>query len=167
MNPKHHTNLVEPVLATITDIDDLYDLRHQPLIKHIALTQLRLEVGTTREHEPGHVHLVRRDEVLHGQLGYLAHVVVTLLVTKTGETQGGLTTTAVLLREVDGEFVDDLAGVACDGTKERAVTVHDDEPKLGIRFKKLLQRFSVEFVVAKVEGTVHTQRKMLNRFPRE
>jgi hypothetical protein len=32
---------------------------------------------------------------LNGQLGNLAHVVVTLFLTKTGETQSGLTTTSL------------------------------------------------------------------------
>ena len=157
--------LIETVLATITDIDDLDDLRRQPRIEHVALTELRLEVRATREHEAGHVDLVVRNEVLHGELGDLAHVVVPLLVTQTRETQRGLSTTAVLLREVDGELVDDLAGVARDGAEERAVSVHDDEPELGVGFEQLLQRLGVELVVAEVERSM-TIREQVGRVGR-
>jgi hypothetical protein len=40
---------------------------------------------------------------LYSQFGDLADVVVALLFTETGETQSGLTTTAVLLGEIDRE----------------------------------------------------------------
>lgn len=89
--------------------------------------------------------------MLHGELGDLAHVVVPLLVAQTRETQCGLPTTAVLLREVDGELVDDLAGVARDGAEERAVAVHDDEPELGVGLEQLLERLGVKLVVTEVE----------------
>lgn len=143
--------LVETILTTVTDIDDLDDLCRQPRVEHVAQTELRLEVRATREHEASHVDLVVRDEVLHGQLGDLADVVVPLLVTQTRETERGLSTTAVLLREVNGELVDHLAGVARDGTEERAVSVHDDEPELGVGLEQLLERFGVELIVTEVE----------------
>ena len=139
--------LVEPVLATVTDIDYLDDLRSQTRIEHVTLAQLGLEIGAPSKHETGYVDLVIRDEVLNRQLGDLRDVIVALLVTKTRETQGGLTTTSVLLGEVDSELVDDLARVARYGTEERAVSVHDDEPELGIRLEEFLQRLSVELVV--------------------
>ena len=93
--------------------------------------------------------------MLHGEFGDLAHVVVALLVTETRETQRGLATTAVLLRQVYGELVDDLAGVARDRAEERAVTVHDDEAELGIGLEQLLERLGVEFVVAQVQRPEH------------
>ncbi len=144
-------HLVEPVLATVTDIDDLEDLGTQTRIEQVALRQLRLEVGATSKYETGHVNLVVRDVVLDSQLGDLADVVVALLVTETSETERGLTTTAVLLGEVDGELVDDLACVACDRAEEGAVTVHDDEAEPGVRLEQLLERFGVEFVVTQIE----------------
>ena len=147
----YRTYLVETVLTTVTDVDDLDDLRRQTRVEHVTLAQLSLEIGTTSEDETRDVDLVVRDEVLDGKLGNLADVVVTLLVTKTGETQSRLTTTAVLLRQVDGEFVNDLAGVACNGTEESTVTVHDDEAELGVGLEELGERFGVEFVVTKVK----------------
>ena len=35
-----------------------------------------------------------------------------------------------MFEPVDGELVDDLAVVAAQRAKERAVTIHDDEPEL-------------------------------------
>ena len=89
--------------------------------------------------------------MLNGQLSDLADVVVTLFVTETGETKCRLSTTTVLLGEVDSELVDDLSCVAGNGTEKGAVTVHDDEAELGVRLEELLESLSVEFVVAKVK----------------
>jgi hypothetical protein len=50
------------------------------------------------------IDLVVGDEVLDGELGDLADVVVALLLAQTGEAQGGLTTAAVLLGQVDGKL---------------------------------------------------------------
>lgn len=52
---------------------------------------------------------------------HLAHVVLALLETKTRKTQCGLTTTAVLLGQVDAELVQDVAGVAAQCAVQRAV----------------------------------------------
>lgn len=90
--------------------------------------------------------------MLDGELGDLADVVVPFLITETGETQCRLTSSTVLLGEVDGEFMGDLAGVPSEGAEECAVSVHDDEPKPGVGLEKLRERFGVELVVAEVEG---------------
>ena len=65
----------------------------------------------------------------HCRLGHLADVVVPLLHPESGETESRLTTAAVLLRKVDGELVQDLAGVALEGSEQRTVAVHHDEAK--------------------------------------
>ena len=146
-------HLVESILAAVADVDNLDDLRTEPGVEHVALRQLGLEVRAASENEASHIHLVISDEVLHGEFGDLADVVVALLVTETRETERGLTTAAVLLGEVDGELVDDLACVARDGAEERAVAVHDNEAELGVRLEQLLKRLGMEFVVAQVERT--------------
>jgi hypothetical protein len=143
--------LIEPVLASVRHIHHLDDLRPQPGIEQVALTQLRLEICTSGEHESSDIDLVVRDEVLHGVLRYFSDIVVSLLVTQTRETEGGLSSTTVLLGKVDSEFVDDIPGVAGEGAEESAVTVHNDKAEPGIRFQELGEGFGVEFVVAKVE----------------
>ena len=127
--------LIEPVLATVTDIDYLDDLRSQTRIEHVTLAQLGLEVGATSKHETGYVDLVIRDEVLNRQLGDLPDVIVALLVTKTRETQGRLTTTTVFLGQVDGKFVNDLTRITGKCTEKCTVSVHNNKSKALIRFK--------------------------------
>ena len=60
-----------------------------------------------------------------------------LLFSQTGETQGGLTTSAVFLGKVDGEFMDHVSGVTAERTEESAVSVHDDEAEFLVGFKQL------------------------------
>ena len=146
--------LVEPVLTTVADVHHLDDLRSQTRIEHVGLAELGLEVGTTREDKTSHINLVLGDVVLHGEFGDLTDVVVALFVTETGETERGLTTTAVLLWEVDSELVNDFTGVASYSAEKGAVTVHDDEAELGVRLKQLLKGLGVELVVAKVQGAI-------------
>ena len=86
-----------------------------------------------------------------GQLGHLPHVVVPLLQAEAGKTEGGLTTAAVLLGEVDGELVENLLVGALDCAVEGAVSVHDDETEGLIVNEELVQVLGVEFVIAEVE----------------
>jgi hypothetical protein len=64
----------------------------------------------------------------------------------------------MLLGEIDRELVDNLTCVACQCTKERAVTIHDDEPELRIRFEEFRERLGVELVVAKIERSIMDER---------
>ena len=50
--------------------------------------------------------------MLHSKFGDLAHIVVALLITKTGETQRRLTTTTMLLWKVDGKFLNYFTGIS-------------------------------------------------------
>lgn len=56
---------------TVGDIDGEKDDSLKSLIKHVRLTQLRLEVSGTREHQTRHVGSVQRDEVQRRLLGHL------------------------------------------------------------------------------------------------
>lgn len=147
-------SLVETVLASVGDIDNLDNLDLQSAIKEIGLVQVVLEVRGTGQNDAGNVDLVVGDEVLNCQLGNLTDVVVTLFFTKTGETQRGLSTTAVLLWKIDGELVHNVSGVSAQGTEKSSVTIHDDETELLIILKQLGESLGVELVVAKVEGGV-------------
>ena len=53
-----------------------------------------------------------------------------------GETESGLTSSAVLFGKVDGEFMDDFAGIAGECTKETTVSVHDNEAETGVVFEE-------------------------------
>lgn len=50
--------------------------------------------------------------------------------------------------------MDDIPGVAAQGTKEGPVSVHNDEAKRLVRFEELAQSFGVELIVAKVQGGI-------------
>lgn len=146
--------LVKPVLSSVGNVNNLDDLGLQTLIEHVGLVQVVLEVGRTSQDQTRNVDLVVGKEVLSSQLGDLSNVVVTLFLTKTGETKRRLTTTAVLLGQVDAQFLENFSGVSAEGTKERAVTVHDDETEPLIRLKELTQGFCVELVVTEIERRV-------------
>lgn len=79
---------------------------------------------------------------------------MTLLLTKTGETQRRLSTTTVLLWKIDGELVHNVSGVSAQGTEKSSVTIHNDESELLVILEQLGERLSVELVVAKVEGSI-------------
>ena len=123
-------HLVEAVFAPIADVNHFNDLGRQTLIEHVAHAQLRLEISTTCQHQPCYVHLICGDEVLDGQFGDFAHIVVSLLVAQTGETQSRLTATTVFLRKIDSELVNNLSSVSCDCSEEGTVSVHDNESEL-------------------------------------
>jgi hypothetical protein len=161
--------LVEAVLASVGHIDDLDDLGLQTVVEEIGLIEVVLEVSGTSQNDAGDVDLVGGDEVLDGEFGDLADVVVTLLLTQTGETQGGLTTTAVLLRQIDGEsgvirsgflsdvhdsLVNNFARVSRERAEQCTVSVHDDEAKLLVRLEQLAQGLGMELVVAEVQRRV-------------
>ncbi len=153
-------SLVEAVLTTVGNVDDLDDLDLKPSIEEIGLVQVVLEVGGTGQNDTGNVDLVVGDEVLDGQLGDLADVVVTLLLTKTGETKGRLTTTSVFLWKIDRELVDDISGVSAESTEESSITIHDNETELLVIFKQLRKSLSVELVVAQVERGVDWSKRL-------
>lgn len=147
-------SLVKTVLASVGNIDNLDNLDLKSAIKEIGLVQVVLEISGTSQNDTSNVDLVVGNKVLDCQLGDLTDVVVTLLLTKTGETQSGLTTTAVLLWKIDGELVHNVSGVSAQGTEQSSVTIHDDESELLVILEQLGKSLSVELVVAKVEGGV-------------
>lgn len=60
----------------------------------------------------------------------------------------------MLLGKIDRQTLQNLASVTTQSTKERTVTVHDDETELLVRLEQLAQSFCVELVVTKVERGV-------------
>lgn len=116
-------HLVETVLATVRDVDNLDDLGGQPGIEEVRAAEVGLELGATGQDKTLNVDLVVGDEVLDRQLGNLSDVVASRLLSKTRETQRRLTTSTVLLRQVDAELVDDFSGVAGQGAEEGAITI--------------------------------------------
>ena len=106
------THLVKTVLAAVTDVHQLDDLGLEPLVEHVGLGELSLEVGGPGQDEAGHVGLVVGQEQLDRRLRHLPHVVVPLLHPETSETQRGLSSSAVLLWQIHCELVKHISGVA-------------------------------------------------------
>jgi hypothetical protein len=75
----------------------------------VVLLQCVFEIGRACQDQPGHVAPVVSDEHLHGNLRHLANIVLTFLEAQPREAERRLAATAVLLRQVDGELVQDLA----------------------------------------------------------
>ena len=104
--------LIESVLSPVADVDQLDDLGLEPLVEHVGLGELSLEVGGPGQDEAGHVGLVVGQEQLDRRLRHLPHVVVPLLHPETSETQRRLSSSAVLLWQIHCELVKHISGVA-------------------------------------------------------
>lgn len=146
--------LVEAVLTTVGDVNDFDDLGLQTVVEHVGGIQIVLEIGGTSQDNAGDVDLIGSDEVLHRQFGDLSHIIVPLLLTETGETEGRLTTTTVLLGKIDRKLVNYFTGISAEGSEKSTVTVHDDKAKFLIGLEEFSKGLSVELVVAKVQGGV-------------
>jgi len=139
---------------TIAHVDNRHNHLLQPQIKHIALAQLRLEIRTPSQHQPGHVGPIVRDEVLHGNLGHLPHVVMPLLHPQPRKPQRTLPSPPVLLRQIHRELMQHLAMIPGQRPVQAPVPVHHDKPVLLVRLHQLRQRFRVKLVIAQVQRRV-------------
>ncbi len=54
---KKKTNLIKPVFTSIRDIDGLDEFGLQPLVEHVRLPQLGLEVRTSGQNQTRYSHL--------------------------------------------------------------------------------------------------------------
>mmetsp|Transcript_20649 Transcript_20649/g.59797 ORF Transcript_20649/g.59797 Transcript_20649/m.59797 type:complete len:297 (+) Transcript_20649:155-1045(+) len=140
--------LVEAVLSAIRDIqkrpdEDLV----QPRIEEVARCKVLLELCGPGDDQACDVGGVVRDEHLGGQLGDLPHEVVPLLQPQSREPQRGLTATAMFLREVHGEFVQNLPVVPLQRPVQGAIAIHDEKAEPVVTLEQLRQRLCVELVV--------------------
>jgi hypothetical protein len=92
---------------------------------------------------------------------HFSNIIVTFLVSESRKAKGGLTSTTMLLWEVDSEFVDHFTCITGKSSEEGAISIHDNETEAGIGLEQFGERFSVELVVTKVERS--TMRRILVR----
>ncbi len=64
---------------------------------------------------------------------------MSLFNSQTGETNGRLTSSTMLLGEFDSEFMEDFSVVSLKGTVQSTVTIDDDETKDVFVFQEFLQ----------------------------
>ena len=57
----------------------------------------------------------------------------------------------MLLRQIDGKFMHNLASVSSECSEERPVTVHNYEAKARVRLEQLRQSFCVKLVVTEIQ----------------
>mmetsp|Transcript_10967 Transcript_10967/g.36026 ORF Transcript_10967/g.36026 Transcript_10967/m.36026 type:complete len:331 (+) Transcript_10967:801-1793(+) len=146
--------LIEAVLAAVRHVDDVEYDGAEPRVEHVALCEIVLEVGGAGEDESGDVRPVSRDEELRRELCHLADVVVPLFEAQARETQRRLPATTVLLWQVHGKLVQNLARVARERPKQRRVAVHHDETVFVVRLQQLVQSLRVELVVTQIQRGV-------------
>ncbi|KAH3660506.1 hypothetical protein OGAPHI_007092 [Ogataea philodendri] len=143
--------LVKSVFSSVRDINQLQNLALQSTVKHVGSTQLGLEISTTGQNQSSNSHLVVRNEVLNSHLGDFSDIVVSLLVSQSGETQCRLSTSSMLLRQINCEFVQNFSGVTGQSTKQGSITVHHNETKSVVTFKQFGQRLGVELVITQIQ----------------
>ena len=84
------------------------------------------------------------------ELATFADVVVALFLSDTGETDGRLTTAAVLFGEGDHDTLKDFFVVALECGVEDSIAVDNHKSELFVVFEQSLQWLGVEFVLALV-----------------
>ena len=93
--------------------------------------------------------------MLRGQLTTLDNVEMALLLSETRETNGGLTTTTMLFRQLDRHSLNDFLVVTLEGREEHAITIDDNETKLVIVFQKRKQWLRFKTILASVAEHVN------------
>jgi hypothetical protein len=89
-------SLVETVLSSVRDIDNLDDLGEESRVEQVTSAQISLELGTTGKDESGDVDPIVGDEVLDGEFGNFSNVISSSFLSETRESKSGLTTSTVL-----------------------------------------------------------------------
>ena len=135
------------------NIDELKDDSLEARIEHIGHEERVLKLGATGQHETKNIGAVVGDEVLSGSLSDLAEVVVATLHTDTGETILRLTTTTVLLGELNGEGAELLLDRSANGRVHATSTVNNDEAELLVGLEHTVELLGVELVVAEIQVT--------------
>lgn len=64
---------------------------------------------------------------------------VAFFLSDTCKTVGGLTTTAVLLRQLDRDFLQDGANIALKRGEDSAITVDNDEAEFLVIFEQVVE----------------------------
>ena len=128
--------LGESLVETVGDINRRDDQRFQPLVKVVTLLHNELKISATSNDDASDVRPIVRDKVLNGEFAALDNVQMTLFFSETRETNGRLTTTTVLLRQLDWHALNNLLVVSLECGEHDAGTIDNDEAELVIIFQK-------------------------------
>ena len=112
------TDLVETVLSSVRDVDDVDDLCDETGVEEVTEVELGLEVCGSCEDDTLDVDLVVGDKVLDRVLGHLSDVVVSGLHTQSRESERRLSSSSVLLGEIDSKLVENLPRVSRQSSEQ-------------------------------------------------
>ena len=143
-------SLTETLIETVGNINSGNNLLLESEIEMITSLHDEFEIGATSNNDTLDVGHVIGDEVLASKLTALDDVQMTLFFSKTSETHSGLSTSTVLLGQLDGHSVDDLLVHTLEGGEHDTGTINDDEAEFFVVLKEYEERFSVETVLALV-----------------
>lgn len=122
----------------------------ETLVEDFRFVAVNLELSGTCDNESLDIWFVVCNEMLCKELATFADVVVSLFLSDTGETDGRLTTAAVLFGEGDHDTLEDFFVVALECGVEDSIAVNNHKSELFVVFEQSLQRLGVEFVLALV-----------------
>mmetsp|Transcript_41110 Transcript_41110/g.98052 ORF Transcript_41110/g.98052 Transcript_41110/m.98052 type:complete len:240 (+) Transcript_41110:743-1462(+) len=149
--------LIEPSLTSVANIKKRRnDDSCKSLIKKISVGgEVLLKLCRSCHNEAFDVgSLAIRNEHLRCCLSDFPHIVVSLLQSKAGKTQGRLSSSSMLLGQVHCELVQDLTVIPLHPSKQRAVAIHDQESELVVILHELRQRLRVKLAVTQIHRGV-------------
>ncbi|KAF1751371.1 hypothetical protein GCK72_017925 [Caenorhabditis remanei] len=129
-------SLVETIFTSICNIDSFDHFSLKSLVEHIRLAEFSLEISTTRKDESSNCDFVVFDEHLDGIFSYFTDVIVTLFITKTSKPNSRLSSSSVLLWQVDGKFVKNFPSISLKCSEQASVSVHDDKSEFVVVSKQ-------------------------------
>jgi hypothetical protein len=138
-------------------VSDIKLGQHDVLKSHIekvGLVAVGLELGGTGKYETLDVWFIISNEMVSGKLTNLSYVVVTLFFSDTSETHGRLTTTSVLLWQLDQQTLEDFLSASRNGGIQHTITIDNNESECFIVFHQVIERAGLESGLAAVSERV-------------
>src|SRR3990167_6957615 len=122
--------LTETLFTAIADVHDVEDDLLESLIEDWRLSHLNLEVCATSDDDAFHVWSVIGQEERDSGFAHLSDVVLSLFHSDTSKTLRRLTSSAVFLRQVHSELLENFSSISLDSTIQCTGTIDDDESEL-------------------------------------
>lgn len=102
----------------------------------VTLLHNCLKIRATTNDDAADVRPIVRDKVLNGEFAALDNVQMTLFLSETRETNGRLTTTTVLFRQLDWHALQNFLVISLKCGEHDTSTIENDETELVIILQK-------------------------------
>lgn len=146
--------LVQPIILAIADIKLTQDNSLKTCIKNVRLIALSLNHSRPSQNQPLNIRLIISNKMLCSQLTNFPNIIVSLLLTNTRKTQSRLTTTTMLLRQLDIHPLQNFLIVSLQSSIKHTVTINNNKPKLLIIVQDFPQRLRVKRCLTAVSECV-------------